>query len=130
VRSAKDYFDEIPEIKVAQDMLKLAEHILESKEADFDPSQFVDHYEQAVIEMLRKKQAGVPLPKEKPSAPAQNVINLMEALRRSIDPDGKAAAKPKSKKRIEGQREMLLPISGKGQKEKPAARSAKQRKAG
>jgi hypothetical protein len=38
-------------------MLKLAEHILQSKKADFDPSQFVDHYEDAVVDMLKKKQA-------------------------------------------------------------------------
>ena len=42
-------------------MLKLAEHILQSKTADFDPSQFVDHYEEAVVEMLKKKQAGMPV---------------------------------------------------------------------
>ena len=57
VRDAKEYFDEIPDIKIAPDMLKLAEHILETKEGDFDPSQFVDHYEEAVVEML-KKEAG------------------------------------------------------------------------
>ena len=64
VRDAKDYFDEIPDITVAPDMLKLAEHILQSKEGDFDPSEFVDHYEQAVVKMLRKKQAGIPAARE------------------------------------------------------------------
>ena len=59
VRDAKEYFDDIPEVKVEPDMLKLAEHILESKAADFDSSQFVDHYEEAVVEMLKKKQAGL-----------------------------------------------------------------------
>ena len=48
VRDANEYIDEIRDIKVAPDMLKLAEHILESKKGDFDPSQFVDHYEEAV----------------------------------------------------------------------------------
>src|SRR3984885_3819180 len=60
VRDTKEYFGDIPNVKVTPDMLKLAEHILESKEADFDPSQFVDHYEEAVVEMLKKKQAGIP----------------------------------------------------------------------
>src|SRR3984885_6318157 len=60
VRDSKEYFGDIPNVKVTPDMLKLAEHILESKEADFDPSQFVDHYEEAVVEMLKKKQAGIP----------------------------------------------------------------------
>src|SRR5262245_49561977 len=72
VRDAKDYFDEIPAIKVAADMLKLAEHILEGKAAEFEPAKFVDHYEQEVVEMLRKKQAGLPLPKERPAPPPTN----------------------------------------------------------
>jgi DNA end-binding protein Ku len=137
VRNSKEYFDEIPDLKVPADMLKLAEHILDTKAADFDPSAFVDHYEEAVVEMLKKKQAGVPLSKEQPAAPSHNVVNLMDALRRSIANDGKPATavpKAKAKKRVEGQREMLLPISGKGvakeEAKKPAPRTARQRKAG
>ena len=135
VRDAKDYFDEIPDITVAPDMLKLAEHILQSKEGDFDPSEFVDHYEQAVVEMLRKKQAGIPATKEQPSARPQNVVNLMDALRRSIQEEKRAPAPAKKgRKRVEGQREMLLPIPGKRGKEaasKPVARpAARQKRAG
>src|SRR6202049_1978450 len=55
LRDAKEYFDDLPIVTVAPDMLKLAEHILKTKEADFDPAEFVDHYEEAVIEMLKKK---------------------------------------------------------------------------
>lgn len=47
IRDSKEYFDDIPNVKVASDMLNLAAHILESKEADFDSSQFRDHYEEA-----------------------------------------------------------------------------------
>ena len=65
VRDAKDYFDDLPDVRVERDMLKLAEHILNSKKADFDPTEFVDHYEEALVEMLRKKQEGVPLAKER-----------------------------------------------------------------
>lgn len=65
IRDAKEYFDDIPNVKVAPDMLKLAEHILQSKKADFDPSQLVDHYEDAVVDMLKKKQAGIPAPRER-----------------------------------------------------------------
>src|ERR1700690_1087317 len=67
VRDPKEYFDDIPSIKVPSEMLKLAEHILKTKEADFEPSQFTDHYEEAVVEMLKKKQAGVVTPKGKAS---------------------------------------------------------------
>ena len=49
LRDSKDYFDEIPEVKLPAEMLDLAEHIIEGKSADFDPAQFVDRYEQAVV---------------------------------------------------------------------------------
>jgi len=135
VRDSSEYFDEIPNVKVAGDMLKLAEHILESKEGDFDPAQFVDHYEEAVVDMLKKKQAGIALPKGKAAEPPRNVINLMDALKRSIAADkGARPQAKKGKKRIEGQGEMLLPIAGKKGKEaaaRPAARpNARQKKAG
>jgi DNA end-binding protein Ku len=127
LRDSKEYFDELPNVKVAPDMLKIAQHILETKEADFDPSQFVDHYEEAVVEMLKKKQTGLATPKGKASEPPRNVINLMDALKKSVAADkGARPQVKKSKKRIEGQREMLLPLAGKKGKEaaKPVARTA------
>ncbi len=135
IRDSKEYFDDIPNVKVAPDMLKLAEHILESKEADFDPSQFRDRYEEAVVEMLKKKQAGMPAPREHAAPRPQNVVNLMDALRRSIAEEKRASAPPKKgRKRVEGQTEMLLPIAGKKGKEaavKPVARpTGRQKKAG
>jgi DNA end-binding protein Ku len=134
LRDAKEYFDELPNVKVAPDMLKLAEHILETKEADFDPAQFVDHYEEAVVDMLKKKQAGLATPKGKAVEPPRNVINLMDALKKSLAADkGARPQAKKGKKRIEGQREMLLPIAGKKGKEaaRPVARTAaRQKKAG
>jgi DNA end-binding protein Ku len=136
VRDASEYFDDLPNIKVAPDMLKLAEHILETKEADFEPSAFVDHYEEAVVEMLKKKQAGIKPPKGKAAEPSRgNVVNLFDALKKSVAAEkGVRPQAKKGKKRIEGQREMLLPIAGKKGKEshaKPVARpSGKQKKAG
>ena len=134
IRQADEYFEDIEDVKVAPDMLKLAEHILDSKAADFDPSEFVDHYEEAVADLLKRKQAGMPVPKEKPAAPSSNVINLMDALKRSIA-DEKAAApaakKPAQKgKRTAAKEEALrtqpqfkLPIAG-GKKEKAAEKPA------
>jgi DNA end-binding protein Ku len=135
LRDASEYFDDIPNVKVAPDMLKLAEHILKTKEGEFDPSQFVDHYEEAVVAMLKEKQSGVVVPRQQPASRSPNVVNLMDALRRSVASDKRAAAPvKKSKKRIEGQHEMLLPISGKKGKDaaaKPVARpAARQKKAG
>lgn len=154
VRKSDDYFDDIPDVKIAPDMLKLAQHIVEQKIGDFQPDLFEDHYEQGLIEIIKKKQAHEPLRKSaEKTAPPKNVINLMDALRKSVDnAKGKGAtaspapaaakaapAKPaKGKKKAAGQREMLLPISGSGKgraKEaaKPAATAkpaAAKRKAG
>jgi DNA end-binding protein Ku len=97
VRNAGEVFDEIPDTKIPKEMLGLAEHILESKAGDFDPAAFVDHYEEAVVEMLKKKQAGVAVPKQKAAAPASNVVNLMDALRKSIAAE-KTAPREQAKK--------------------------------
>jgi len=98
LRDSHDYFDEIPDLKVPMDMLELAEHIVASKTADFDPTKFVDRYEEAIVEMLKTKEAGAVAPKPR-EIHAPNVINLMDALRRSIAgagtaPRAKAATAP------------------------------------
>jgi DNA end-binding protein Ku len=135
IRDAKEYFDDIPNVKLQPDMLKLAEQILHSKATDFDPSQFVDRYEEAVVQMVKKKQAGMPVSRELAAPRPQNVLNLMDALRHSIAHEQAASAPPKKgRKRIEGQGEMLLPISGQKAREavaKPAERvSVRRKKAG
>jgi DNA end-binding protein Ku len=115
VRKPEEYFDGIQDIKVPNEMLKLAEHILDTKKGDFEPAEFEDHYEVALVELLRKKQAGFKPPKQKEQAAApRNVINLMDALRRSVEAERGAAPAQgkKGRKRAEGQREMLLPIEG------------------
>ena len=121
VRDTKEYFDDIPDVALAPDMLKLAEQILKSKTTDFDPSQFVDRYEEAVVELLKKKQTGLPVSRERVALRPQNVVNLMDALRRSIADEQEASPRPaKGRKHIEGQAEMLLPIAGEAKKVAPA----------
>jgi DNA end-binding protein Ku len=135
VRDPALYFDELPDIAIPKDMLQLAEHILDTKAADFDPSSFQDRYEDAVVAMIQSKRAGMPQPAPKSISPgAGNVVSLMDALKRSLAADAPkpapapAAKSKKPRKRIEGQSEMLLPISGKGApktaaaKETPAAK--------
>jgi len=91
VRNEADYFDEIPDEKIPKDMLDLASHIVKTKEGHFDPSNFEDQYEDALKELLKKKQEGKPI--ERPERPKPtNVVNLMEALRRSVEADGKGKA--------------------------------------
>ena len=85
VREPGAYFEDIPDLKLPAEMSQLAGHIIETKAGHFDPKKFEDHYENALVELLRKKQAGrVIEPVRDEGAAPQRVINLMDALRASI----------------------------------------------
>src|SRR6266700_1758066 len=90
VRKAEDYFCDLPELTLAPDMLALAGQIIDSKAADFDPSTFRDRYEEALLAHLKTKQAGAVQERKPTFATPRRVINLMEALRRSVAEDKKA----------------------------------------
>jgi len=154
VREAGEYFDDIQQVKITKDMLDLAKHIVEQKSGHFAPESFEDHYEAALTELINKKRNGQPIAaRARPKG--DNVVDLMEALRRSLGNDktaaktapaaqpaaaAKPAAKAKKRKVAAGQKEMLLPISGSGaaakvqpdeaKPRKPARAPAKARKAG
>ena len=85
VRDHADYFEDIPDLKLPAEMKKLAAHIVDTKAGHFEPKSFEDHYETALVELVKSKQAGKPIETvgEEPTAP--RVINLMDALRASID---------------------------------------------
>ena len=131
VRDPAEYFDDIQDVKVTKDMLDLARHIVEQKAGRFEPGKFEDQYETALVDLINQKRAGKPItPKERPRG--ENVVDLMDALRKSIGGDRAAPPAPKkpakkANKATPGQKEMLMPIAGKKPKEaatkKPAARS-------
>ncbi|WP_025035130.1 non-homologous end joining protein Ku [Bradyrhizobium sp. DOA9] len=142
VRSEKEYFDDIQDVKLTRDMLDLAKHIVEKKSGAFEPELFEDHYETALIDLINKKRSGMPVTAKAAPKTGGNVISLMDALKKSIASEKEAApaakvardtakdAKAKKpKKRVEGQREMLLPISGKGGKDAAAKASTTPKKA-
>jgi DNA end-binding protein Ku len=91
VRDEKNYFDDIADIKVPADMLKLAVHILETKKGHFKPEKFEDRYEQALIDLIKAKAGGKAPPTLTEPKPS-NVINLMDALRRSAKADRRKPA--------------------------------------
>jgi len=92
VRDQAAYFEDVPDLRVPAEMKDLAAQVVDSKTTHFDPSKFQDHYETALVEMLRAKQAGRPfqLPKEKPAP--HRMINLVDALLASIGAEKKPAA--------------------------------------
>ena len=84
VRKEADYFDDVADEKVPKDMLELATHIVETKKSHFQPEKFDDRYEEALKDLLDKKQHGKKIERPTERAPAK-VINLMDALRRSVE---------------------------------------------
>ena len=83
VRNEAEYFDSIEDEKIPKDMIDLAVHIVETKIGHFKPQQFQDQYEDALKDLLRRKQKGEKIERPKERAPS-NVINLMDALRQSV----------------------------------------------
>jgi len=92
VRSADSVFDEIPDFKFDKEMLELAGHILKTKQGTFEPSEYEDRYEAALVELVKAKIEGRALPKKKQPRESK-VVDLMEALRQSAGLSGKATAK-------------------------------------
>ena len=101
IRSEEAVFEEIADLNLPEQMVGLAETIIDKMTGDFEPEKFDDRYENAMIELIRSKQAGLAAPKEKAPARPANVVNLMDALRRSIEgvdsPKAKAAKAPPKK---------------------------------
>jgi len=98
VRDEGSYFEDIPDLKLSKEMLDLATHIVNTKSGHFDPSQFHDRYENALIDLLKKKEAGEKIEPAREAA-APRVVNLMDALRASIDAEKKKAPAPSTEAR-------------------------------
>jgi DNA end-binding protein Ku len=112
VRDADEFFTDIQDEEPDKEMLDLASALIEQKSGAFDPSEFKDRYHDAVVEMVKAKVKG-----QEPvlaKAPERGkVINLMDALRQSLDADRKPPAKSRPRTADE---------------EKPAAKSSAAKK--
>ena len=91
VRKEDEYFDGVEDVKIPKDMLDLAAHIVETKTGHFKPAQFKDQYEDALKDLLHKKQKGEKIERPKEREPS-NVINLMDALRQSVKAGGRGGS--------------------------------------
>ncbi|MGI3903334.1 MAG: Ku protein [Janthinobacterium lividum] len=96
VRKPDEIFKDISDAKADPAMIAIAERIIEQQEGPFDPSQFVDRYEEALKALIEEKKKGhVPTKVDEPEA--TNVIDLMSALRASLAGKAKSEAKPAAK---------------------------------
>jgi DNA end-binding protein Ku len=99
LRDPAEYFRDIKKVTINADSLELAETLIKKKSGKFDPSQFIDGYEAALKELVEAKMNNAPIPKDEVPAPKRgNVVNLMDALRKSIAGKDSAAAAKKNPK--------------------------------
>lgn len=105
VRASDQVFEDVPELKIKGEMLKLAEHIISTKMGAFDPAAFDDRYEDALAELMKAKQEGRKIEIHKPEK-QDKVIDLMAALRESAKAAkaSKKSAKSKAPTRRQPQR--------------------------
>jgi DNA end-binding protein Ku len=100
VNKAQGYFRDIDDIKPDPELLDLAETLIEKKTSKFDPEKFHDRYIDALHELIEKKRKGKTITAEEEDAPVRgsNVIDLMAALKKSIERPGAASGDDKPKK--------------------------------
>ena len=101
IKNEDEFFGPIPDKQVPEEMLDLAEHIIDTKKKTFDPETFKDRYEDALKALIEAKRKGMKPRVASPDAAPSNVVDLMEALRRSVSgpAQGGAKARPAPKPR-------------------------------
>jgi DNA end-binding protein Ku len=96
LRDPAAYFDEIPTARPDAEMVDLALQLIAKKSASFQPEKFQDHYQTALKELVREKLKGnrIIAPHEETRPTGANVVDLMEALKRSVGQAPKASSQP------------------------------------
>jgi DNA end-binding protein Ku len=120
LRDPAEYFRDIKKVNIDDDQLALAKELIKRKAAKFAPHKFKDEYEAALREMIEAKVKQTPTPRDEPAPKSAKVINLMDALRRSVQGD---------KTLVQTRKVLTKRGSGKGiTLLKPAAKPGKARK--
>jgi DNA end-binding protein Ku len=110
LRKPQEYFSDIKPVKVDEDSLELAETLIKKRTAPFDPAKFKDGYEVALKELVDAKLKHLPIPKDETPAPTRGkVINLMDALRKSVQGGDTEAAHATGKKKPPSRAASLFP---------------------
>jgi len=96
LKKAREFFGAIEEVRVDKDQLELARRLIEQKAGAFEPERFKDHYEDAVRELVQRRMKGKRVHIEEEPKKGGEVVDFMDALRRSLGKGGgeKRAAKP------------------------------------
>jgi DNA end-binding protein Ku len=97
LRNPDEYFGEIKKVAIDDDQLALAKQLIQKKTSAFDPGKFKDEYEAALRAMIDAKVKHIPMPKNAPAAKSAKVVNLMDALRKSVQRDPETSPTPQKK---------------------------------
>jgi len=103
VRDPDEAFSGIPDGKPDKQMIEIALKIVEQQEGDFEPGKFVDRYEEALKALIKEKQKGHK-PVRAPEPSDTNVIDLMSALKKSLQAKGETHRAPAAKKTTHARR--------------------------
>jgi DNA end-binding protein Ku len=98
LRSARDYFKDLKAVEINEESLELAESLIAKKTAKLDLSRFEDGYEVAVKALIDAKVNNLPVPKDEVAQPTGKVVNLMDALRKSLGGADSSSGKRAPKK--------------------------------
>ena len=123
VRQPETVFDEIKAVKIDEEMIDLATHIIDRKKGKFDPSTLEDRYENALLDLIKAKKTGRKAQVARAAPKPSNVVNLFDALKKSLADDGSDAGEKSS-----GQRTPARRKSSRARKPAPKSPAQKKRK--